>query len=463
MTTKLSKKINQLQCFALAIGSIIGLGCFVMPTDIFLPKAGPIGSIIGLFIAALFACVFASILSDLICRFPQAGGVFIYTHKILDSRLSFICGWSLLIGYMSIIAINITAIPLLIRYFIPHTLDNIFLYSLFGWNVYFDEIIVMSLIIIFIGFLNLLGIKFAGIVQLVLSLSLTVGIIALFIFSLLSPNVSYNNLLPLFSPNNGVIKSILLIVAIAPWLFVGFDTVPQSAEEFLFNPNKARNIMILSIISGALLYSLTLLATALPLPYENLLLKMNIEIRNSGAGWGVAFVSNQIMGNLGQLFFMLAVFGAVLSGINGFFIASSRLILSMSRAGIMPQKFSYINDRFKTPTFSIIFVLVVSLISPYAGRSTISWAVEMSSVGIVISYLFASLCVFKVFKTKDVLKLVKGVFGIILAICALLLLLFPYSPAHISTPAAIILLFWVILGGIIVWWMWLRNFNRLEN
>ena len=41
--TKLQKKLSPLNVWALALGSIIGWGAFVMPGNTFLPNAGPAG------------------------------------------------------------------------------------------------------------------------------------------------------------------------------------------------------------------------------------------------------------------------------------------------------------------------------------------------------------------------------------------------------------------------------------
>ena len=45
---KLERKLNPLNVWALALGSIIGWGAFVMPGTTFLPKAGTLGTFIGM-------------------------------------------------------------------------------------------------------------------------------------------------------------------------------------------------------------------------------------------------------------------------------------------------------------------------------------------------------------------------------------------------------------------------------
>ena len=51
------KDLRKIDIWALALGAIIGWGCFVMPGTSFLPKAGPIGSIVGLMLGALIISI----------------------------------------------------------------------------------------------------------------------------------------------------------------------------------------------------------------------------------------------------------------------------------------------------------------------------------------------------------------------------------------------------------------------
>ena len=42
------KDLRKIDIWALALGAIIGWGCFVLPGTDFLPRAGPLGAILGL-------------------------------------------------------------------------------------------------------------------------------------------------------------------------------------------------------------------------------------------------------------------------------------------------------------------------------------------------------------------------------------------------------------------------------
>ena len=52
-----------------------------------------------------------------------------------------------------------------------------------------------------------------------------------------------------------------MIVAVAPWAYVGFDNIPQTAEEFDFSPNKTFKLIVYSLLAAAFTYVLMILYT----------------------------------------------------------------------------------------------------------------------------------------------------------------------------------------------------------
>lgn len=77
---KLEKSLSPLQVCALALGSIVGWGCFVLPGDMFLPQAGPVGTLLGFFVGACLISFVAVCLSYMVKYAPVAGGAFAYAY-----------------------------------------------------------------------------------------------------------------------------------------------------------------------------------------------------------------------------------------------------------------------------------------------------------------------------------------------------------------------------------------------
>lgn len=448
---RLEKSLTPMQVCALALGSIVGWGCFVLPGDSFLPNAGPMGTLLGFFVGASLICFVAICLSYMIRYAPVAGGAFAYAYIGFGPTAAFICGWALVIGYIAIVAIDIAALSVIFRFLFPGIFEFGELYTLAGWKVYTGEVLLMTAGTLIFGWINYRGIGFAGKLQLLLSFMLTIGIAALFfgVASLDSAHIS--NLSPAFSPDRSVLSCVLLIFAISPFLFVGFDTVPQAAEEFAFEPSRARNIMIIAIFCGVLLYTMVMLSVGMAIPYPELLAKLNAQRASGGAAWGTGEVAVMAFGKFGGIILACATFGAVCTGINGFYIAASRLLLSMARSSILPSWFGDIHPRYRTPYKAILFTMAVALLTPFAGRSAVAWTVDMSSVGTGIGYLFTCLAARRVIlgQTQVDGKKIKlfccGV-GTITAVMCILLLLIPGSPARIGAAPFTCLGVWVAMG-----------------
>lgn len=440
-----------MQVCALALGSIVGWGCFVLPGDTFLPQAGPLGTLIGFAIGACLISFVAVCLSYMIKYAPVAGGAFAYSYIGYGPTAAFICGWALVIGYIAIVAIDIAALSVIFRFLFPGIFEFGELYTIAGWKVYAGEVLLMTVGTLAFGYINYRGIGFAGKLQLVLAFMLTIGIVALFGGVTALDTAHISNLTPAFSEKRSMIACVLLVFAISPFLFVGFDTVPQAAEEFAFDPARARNIMLIAIFCGVILYAMVMLSVGLAIPYPDMLALLDAQRTSGGAAWGTGEAAILAFGKFGSVVLSCAVFGAVCTGINGFYIATSRLLLAMARSRILPSWFGDIHPKYHTPYKAILFTIVVVLLTPFAGRSAISWTVDMSSVGTGIGYLFTCLVARRVIKgsanvPNRTWRLFCCAVGTIAALLCIALLLIPGSPALIGTAPMICLGIWVVLG-----------------
>jgi amino acid transporter len=150
---KLSRSLSPLSVWSLALGSIIGWGAFVMPGNLFLESAGPLGTAIGLGIGAVIMIIISLSYGYMIQRYPVAGGEFAYTYKSYGKHHAFVCAWFLGLSYLSIVPLNATALALISRYMFPGILQHGYLYTIAGWDVYLGEVILASFALIFLGLL----------------------------------------------------------------------------------------------------------------------------------------------------------------------------------------------------------------------------------------------------------------------------------------------------------------------
>lgn len=452
---ELKKSIKPVQAWALALGAILGWGAFVLPALRFLPQAGPLAACIGFVIGGLMLFSVAISYGNLVSKYKVTGGAFAFSFVGFGPTAAFICGWALVLGYICIIALNATAISLLTRFVLPGVFEVGHLYTIIGWNVYAGEIAMLVGVLLLCGFLNYRGADVVGKIQVFLAFALVLSVFILFGGSAVSETASVQNLMPFFSEGKSPLACIMAIVAIAPWLYVGFDTIPQAAEEFDFPHKDAQKLMLSAITWGIFLYGMVTIAVACIMPYEQLL-AMNLP-------WATGSVAKLALGTPGSIILATAVFAAIFTGINGFFIASSRLLFAMGRSRVLPAWFADVHPKHQTPYKAIIFVLAIAISAPFFGREVLNWVVDMSAIGTVIAYLASCLTANKVMKDAGSKSgVIHARLGAASSVFCLLLLTIPGSPGAIGVPSWCALLAWVVVG---VWFyaVRMRDFKKLST
>ncbi len=451
---KLEKKLSPLNVWALALGCIIGWGAFVMPGNTFLPNAGPLGTAIAMAIAALIMIIIAMNYHYMINKFPLSGGEFVYSGKAFGKIHGFVCAWFLGLSYLAIVPLNATALALVGRNLLSNVFAVGFHYQLAGYDIYAGEIILALAALLLFAFLSIRGVKFAGIFQTILTFALVLGVLIVTVAAILNPNITWSNLSPAYYAEETRFAGILAVVAVAPWAFVGFDTVPQSAEEFQFSPKKTRLIMIISILFGALVYVLlnTITAACVPEGYATWVDYINAFGDMSGLmALPTFYAAYQLLGYGGVAILGVAVTAAILSGIIGFYMATSRLLYAMSLEKVLPTWFGKLDPTYKTPKNAILFVLAISCVAPFFGRTALGWIVDMSSLGAAIGYGYTSAASFSFLRKEekpDFLLLITSALGVVFAVLFAVLLLVPIKVfgCSLGSESLICLIVWIVLG-----------------
>ena len=441
---ELERTLSPMNIWAIALGTIIGFGCFILPSDL-MDKSGPIGAAIGIVIGGLIMVVIAVSYGFMVKELPVAGGEFAYAYTAFGRNHAFLCGWFLTLGYLSIVPLNATALAVLAKFVLPGVFEQGYLYTIAGYEVFIGEILLASVAIIIFGYFNFKGVKDVGRVQLLLVAILVGTVFIIGGGAIFSSQTSFSNMLPAFAMDKGMLGSLLAIVAIAPWMYVGFDTIPQAAEEYDFPPEKGFKLIFWAIMFGAAMYVIMILSTAAVFPWQETVKAQYI--------WATGETTRAMMGTTGVILLVTAVCMGVFTGINGFFMATSRLLFGMARAKILPRWFVKIHDKYKTPANSIIFIGLVSLVAPWFGREVIVWVVDMAALGTTFGYMYTCFGAYKYSKELSTISekertKVKawGIVGGLLAFSFLLLLCIPGSPGFMSTPSWVALIAWVALG-----------------
>lgn len=463
--TELNKTLKPHWVWAIALGSAIGWGAFIQPVD-WMATAGPLGVIIGFGIGALLMMLIAVSYGFLIRSFPVSGGEFAYAFISLGRTHAFISGWFLTLGYICIVALNASAFALMFKYVFPSVIEHFHIYTIAGWEVYGMEIIIATLGLAIFGYLNVKGTGISGSTQFIFALVMVASVVVLTLFVGAQPTSGLSNMQPYFPSNTTAFAAIISIVAIAPWAYVGFDAVPQAAEEFDFPARKAFGLIVFALIAAAAIYSLMIITTSMAGPWE--------ESVDANHIWGTGVIVENLLGNLGLAILVVALTMGIFTGLNGFILAGSRLLFAMARAKILPTSFGKLHTKHNTPHIAVIFTVIISAVAPWFGREALVWVVDMSSIGVSIAYLYTCYTSYYLFRwsnsniTNPSIQMVSplkkfiSLVGIIASSTFIFLLLIPASPAFMGRESIIALIIWIVLG--IVFYLYKRKeYNQISE
>ena len=448
---KLKKSMGAGSIWAVALGSIIGWGCFIQGGLWTQRAGGPLPLFLGFLVGGLLMIVVGYSYSYMIAKFPVAGGEFAYAYKGFGRTASYICGWMLSLGYLSIVALNATALPVLASYIFPGVFNKGYLYTIAGYDVYMGEVAIALFFIILFGIMNYMGAKSVGKLQLAMVLIMCAAVVISVVGTIVTGSFDTANLAPAYGAGGKTFGGgFISILALAPFLYVGFDCIPQSAEEYDFPPQKCKLLIISALIIGAVIYGLMALVTDCVIPWQDVLALTDAS--GAPVKWHTGAVLEMAMGKIGVIF--VAVCMGIFTGMNGFFMTSSRLLFGMARAKMLPAAFAKIHPKHKTPSVCIIFVMIVCCICPFFGREVIGWVVDMCSVGTAFGYFFTCAGAYILLKKygdeNDTNRIhpVVALGGCVISVAILLLLIVPGSPAFMAPQSFVALVAWIVLGVI---------------
>ena len=449
--SQLNRHLSPLHVWSLAFGCIIGWGAFMMPGTTFLPTAGTLGTTLAMVVGALVMAVISLSYSYMVSRHPKAGGEFVFARACFGRHHAFVCGWFLALAYLANVPMNCTALGLMTRKLFFGVFQFGRLYQVAGYDIWAGEIVLSLTVLSIITFLSVRGVRKSGIFQTIMAFGLATAFVVIVVSAIFSPVTSWSNLAPFWGAevsgaalsSSQIWHGILAIVAVAPWAYVGFETIPQAVEEFNFSIRKVNGIMIGAIAFGCAVYSCNNLVTAAASPdWQDFIARHD---------WAVGAAVEALMGKPGLVVLGVAISCAILTGILGFLTATSRLLMSMAREGYIPEFFGGVSTRWRTPARAIVFCFALSAVGPFFGRTALGWFVDMSAVGAAAGFAYACASALKTARSEPVnggnavIKILSAL-GLVLSLCFVVLLLVPGLPGCLNGPGYAMLGVWIAMG-----------------
>lgn len=425
---------------ALAFGAMIGWSWVVL-SGTWISAAGTLGAILAFLLGGTAMLLVGLTYAELASALPFAGGEHVYSHRALGSGASFICTWAIVLGYVSVVTFEAVALPTVLDSLIPG-LDKIYLWQIAGWDVYLSWVLVGVAGSMVMTWINIRGVRMAALIQSVVVLAiLLVGI--LFVSGALFTG-DFANMRPLIRDG---MSGITLVLVMVPFMFVGFDTIPQAAEEINLPFKEIGKVLMVSLAMAIAWYSLIVLGVGLVLPAPSM----------AGSAVATADANATIYGELGGTILLIAGLAGIITSWNAFILGGSRAIYALAKANLLPRSLGKLHPRYHTPVNAIILIGLLSIIGPFFGRPALVWVVDAGGLGIVIAYGMVAWS-FLVLRRKEpeLARPYRVRHGKLVGSSALLfsiglgILYLPGSPAALLWPQEwAIVLVWAILGVVL--------------
>ncbi len=460
----LRRSISPLAAWALAFGSSVGWGSFVMPGTTFLPLAGPLGAVIGLLAGAIVMLIIGVNYAYLTNRYPKCGGAVSYVTQAFGYDHGFLCAWFLLLTYTAIAWANATALPIIARNLLGSTFQFGPSYTVAGFSIYLGEVGLAIASLVICGFICQSN-RRAAPAQSIMAVGLIAGIIICFVAVKLKNPVTLIELDASSGLNVRSTMGALNIIALAPWAYVGFESISHTSEEFTFSTKKTSPIIMAALVAAGAAYALLVIIASSTQP--NGFANLSEYLTGMGELDGVGglptfFAASNAMGNIGTIILGVAAFCAIGTGLIGNYVAASRLLYFVAEEGFLPSWFARLNEH-DVPGNAVTFIMCISLFIPFFGRTAISWIVDVTTVGAAIAYAYTSACAWKTARNDHNTKHARfGIAGMVVSALFLFFFLAPnfLAVTTLSAESYLILATWSILGFACFRMMFVRDKSR---
>ncbi len=445
----LDKYLSPIDVWGISFGCMVGWGVFAMPGNTFVPVAGPTGTIIAMIIGMVIMLIIARNFSYLLGRTSVTGGIYSYTKEAFGRDHAFISSWFLCLSYLTIVFLNGTALFYVVRIVFNNTEHTGFHYTIAGNNIYVGEIIVSVLVLAGIAILFVAAKPLLQKMMTVCAVMLLAGILLTTVVCF--PQAVSNGAFNSFG-TEGYEKgyAVFSLVILAPWAFVGFEVTSFEAAHFRFQMKKSRMIILTSIVIAAFAYAAMAMVSVAAVPDGFGSWQEYFSALDGMTGVKSVptfFAASSIMGTFGIVVMTITAICAILTGIIGGYRATTRVLSTMAEDQILSKKFA------KT-TYSIIFIMVLSIVLSLFGRNTLIWFVDLTSFGAIVGFGYTSAAAYKIAKTEGNHSIkITGMIGLALSVLFVVVQLIPRLSVMeaMGSEAFLMLSLWCLLGFVFYW------------
>jgi alcohol dehydrogenase class IV/amino acid transporter len=442
--SEFEKVFSAWDILVIAFGAMIGWG-WVVSTGDWIERGGVIGAMLGFILGGVMIFFIGLTYAELTPAMPECGGEHVFSFRAMGPTGSFICTWAIILGYVGVVCFEACALPTIITYLYPKFLKG-YLYTIAGFDVYASWLGTAVVMAIIITMINIRGAKTAAVMQTILTCIIGGAGILLIVASVITGdagNVSGQAFVG--DGSSSIMVNILRVAMMSPFFFIGFDVIPQAAEEINVPLKKIAKMLLLSIILAVSFYALIILSVGLV---------MNSDEIAAAASSGSGLVTADAMAkafNTSVMAKVLIVGGlcGIVTSWNSFLIGGSRAMYSMAVSYMIPPFFGKLHEKHKTPVNALLVIGLLSCLAPFLGRKMLLWVCDAGNLACCLAYCMVAIS-FVILRKKEPtmprpykVKHYKLVGGIAIAMSGFMVIMYIIP----GSGAALAPVEWGIVGG----------------
>ena len=400
--TQVKRGLKSRHVSMIALGGTIGTGLFLTSGDV-IHTAGPFGALTAYVLIGAMVYFLMTSLGEMATYLPTSGSFSDYGTRYVDPAFGFALGWNYWLNWAITVAVDLTAVALCIKFWLPDVPSWIFsLIALiivfainalsvktFGETEYWLSAIKITVVVLFliIGFLSIFGIMGGHIIELD-----SVG------------NHGFVGGLGSFTTGGGILGVLL----VAGFSFQGTELLGITAGE-AENPEKSIPKAMNSIFWRILVfYILSIFVMAAIIPFTD----PHLVGGNSAAQSPFTIVFERVGLSIAASIMNAVVLTSVVSAANSGMYASTRMLYSLAKDGGAPKIFSKTSKN-GIPFIALLATTAVALLTfltSIYGVSFFTFLVSASGLTGFIAWIGIAISHFRfrrayVAQGKDVKKL----------------------------------------------------------
>jgi APA family basic amino acid/polyamine antiporter len=383
---KLVRSFGVLQLTMISVGATLGTGILVILGDS-VPLAGP-AVFISFLIAGVAALLSAVSYAEMAGMVPVSGSSYSYTYATLGEGMAWICGWCLVLEY----AVSVAAVAVGAGQYINEAVAG------FGWALPdfisqppgsggFLNLPAMAIVLLAM-FLLVRGAKESAVINTVIVFVKI--IILLFFCAIAFTAFQAGNFSPLMPMGAAGVSAAASRVFFS---YIGFDAASTAGEEAKNPQRDLPRAIMLSMLIVTSLYVLVAVAAVGARKWtwfegtQAALVQILLEITHQP--W---------MGLVFSVGAVLAIASIVLTVLYG----QTRILMSMSRDGLVPEIFGRISAKRGTPVAGTLIVGIAVALT--AGLIPLGALADATSIGTLFAFALVNVAVIYLRRNRPDLK-----------------------------------------------------------